>query len=530
MMSSTSSYESPVITAEPQPVVSSNIFADYKLRIQQQTQEKLTKLPRWDLEEGEEDTETPQHQYSINTPEELAKLPRWDLEEGEEEGEMASKLPRLDVDDDIKVARLHRCSSISTAALDIATSSVNIPSGLQLPPFLVGNDVVPFVETPSVPLSVITEEPQINGKGILHVGVNNKTIDYATMPVFREDLSEISVEQNIKAVGATYFMGGSTGLYGKENQDKYSIIRVIYNGKEYMITTVCDGHGTMGDFFAKTTCMKLPRVINSRFSEILENPLILKSIFVDFNESLRLEYIENARRDGSFISQEFLPKGGTTVTLSIKFDGCEIIANLADSETITRINTDLGSIKIVRDGVDIGPQTTNCIMLTKDQGPHCLEEATRLLKLGCTVQYDRSPYRLPSVDVYKVIDKEKHIYSKVSPTTIQHLPPVNMSMMPGIYISKGVHTLNLCYGFGDVNVEFMKCEPTVTVTTYPPGTQTTTIMGTDGYFNCINITELDKELVYPALEICTRGHAYVGSTFGHAHADNMTIVVLESKY
>jgi hypothetical protein len=55
-------------------------------------------------------------------------------------------------------------------------------------------------------------------------------------------------------------------------------------------------------------------------------------------------------------------------------------------------------------------------------------------------------------------------------------------------------------------------------------------MGTDGYFNCINITELDKELVYPALEICTRGHAYVGSTFGHAHADNMTIVVLESKY
>jgi len=328
--------------------------------------------------------------------------------------------------------------------------------------------------------------------------------------------SEGIVSHNEHIVSGTYQMGGSGGPYGKENQDAYSINHItIKNGQMVTIVCGCDGHHTYGKVFSSTTVNELPLIIIKHLDDILDDTSLLYGIFETFNETLKVKY-------GS------LSNGGTTVTLLIKFDGCQIVANLADFDVETHIDTDVCNIKLIRDGI---PQkvTKNFIKLTEEHSPHSISEVSRVLNLGCEVKYATNSLFITPINAYNVQKiNDLKIIERVPHTQQVGFSQMNMSGDIAMYIHNGVYILNLSRSFGDFRSGFIIARPTITIVKYPPGTHSRTILGSDGYFNCLTKKQLHDQLLLEPSKICSNSFSIVDRTFGHAYADNMTIIAIDN--
>ena len=311
---------------------------------------------------------------------------------------------------------------------------------------------------------------------------------------------------------ATYKMSGSTGPYGKENQDAHSINVIDYNGKKVTIICGCDGHGTFGKMFSSTVVNELPHIIICHLDNILVDSSTLYGIFEIFNETLKSRFIS-------------LTNGGTTVTILIKFDGCQICANLADFDAITKIDTDISNITFTKDGVS-QDVTSNILQLTDDHSPNSISESLRLLDLGCDIRYS-SCNGSTEIDAYTRIDIDGVKTIKRVPWTKQSgAYSINVSGDIAMYIYQGLLKFNLSRSIGDYAAEYMIPRPTITVVKYPSGTETKTILGSDGYFNCFTLKELHQQLLFVPEAICSNGYDMVGKTFGYENADNMTVIVV----
>ena len=302
----------------------------------------------------------------------------------------------------------------------------------------------------------------------------------------------------IRISGCSYFMGGSSGVSGRENQDHYSVSRLVFKGVEYVISVVCDGHGKFGKTFATETTRRLPIAVLANFEAILANPLELQFIFNDVNEELRSMPFGTSTL-GACAS------GGTTVTLSILCDGRQIVANLADCEAVTRYECDPSLITLNRDGIPQPTPTSPIVCLTRSHGPHDASELVRVRTCGARIRNEGRP--------------------------------VNADQQLGMYVVCPYSNLNLnlTRAFGDFHASFVIPAPTVTVVEFPPHTLTKTIICSDGCSNCFTherpvegFSAMNDLFTLSPAEICARGRNEAERLFGVDAADNTTILVLES--
>lgn len=319
----------------------------------------------------------------------------------------------------------------------------------------------------------------------------------------------LKVQHNNNISSRSDINGGSSGPSGRENQDAYCVFIISYNDQEFKIFIVADGHGIHGKTFSDAS-LEIIDIILSRFVEILENESILGDIFESFQEDLSSRFSK-------------LTSGGTTITLVIEGDGFKICANLADCTAFTFIDTDPSNIKMLRDGESI-TITSNELELTEDHGPDSLSEVKRLLEMGAEIKFATSKIG-PEHDAYNVqiIDGVKTY--KAFPHTIQPGAfSMNVSGKIAKYIHMGRYTFNLSGSFGDFGCPFLRRRPTITKVSYPNGTRTKLIVGSDGYFNCFTSTQISQQLKLDIDVICQNAYERVGATFGHSNADNMTII------
>ena len=192
----------------------------------------------------------------------------------------------------------------------------------------------------------------------------------------------------------------------------------------------------------------------------------------------------------------------TTITLLIKFDGCQIVANLADFDVETIIETDISNITLTRDGVQ-QEVTSNIMKLTEDHSPHSIPEVERLLDLGCEIKYATNASFVKPIDAYNVqlIDGIRSI--KRIPYTRQYGAfSMNMSGDIAMYVHQDSNMLNFSRSFGDFRSRFVIARPTITIVKYPTGTHSRTILGSDGYFNCLTKDQLHEQLLLRPTQIC----------------------------
>ena len=329
-------------------------------------------------------------------------------------------------------------------------------------------------------------------------------------------LTEV-VSHSDHIVSTTYKMGGSSGLEGKENQDAYSINQTIeLYGNTVTIVCGCDGHGFYGKFYSFTTVNEFSKIIIDRINEILDNPSLLYHLFETFNESLKDRY------------EKLYTTGGTTITLLIKIDGCQIVANLADFDVETYVEIDASNITLTRDGIQ-QEVTSNFMKLTGDHSPHSIPEVERLLDLGCSIKYDTNSSFVEPINAYNVQLIDGIITIRQVPHTRQYgAYTMNMSNDIAMYIHQDSSKLNLSRSFGDFRSKFVIARPTITIVKYPVGTKSRTILGSDGYFNCLTKAQLHEQLLLEPIQICSNSFGIVDRTFGHRHADNMTVIALDN--
>lgn len=324
-----------------------------------------------------------------------------------------------------------------------------------------------------------------------------------------ENKPNLNIRHNQTIVSRSDINGGSTGPAGRENQDAYCIFVISYNKQEYKIFIVADGHGIHGKTLADTS-LEIINIVLSKFGEILENELILGDIFESFQEDLTSRFSQ-------------LTSGGATITLMIESDSFKICANLADCSAFTFIDTDPSNIIMLRDGKSINV-ISNELELTEDHGPESQSEVKRLLEMGAEIKFATSRNG-PAHDAYNVqiIDGVKTY--KEFPHTVQ---PGAFSMNVSGKIAKYIHmdrySFNLSGSFGDFGCPFLRRRPTITKVSYPKGTQTKLIVGSDGYFNCFTSTQISQQLTLDPVVICQNAYERVGATFGHSNADNMTVI------
>jgi serine/threonine protein phosphatase PrpC len=308
---------------------------------------------------------------------------------------------------------------------------------------------------------------------------------------------------------------GSRGPIERENQDSFYFAKLSLNEEKILISIVADGHGIHGRNSSVIVVEDLPKIIIPRIHEIIEDPSLLNKIFIDFNEYLSTKLVQ-------MFSDKLI--GGTTVILVIEGDGFKISANLADCEAFTLIETDPSNIRMTRDGIDI-PVMSNTIQLTVSHGPHLLSEVKRLLDMGASIKFASSDPIVDCKDAYTVENKDGiTTYNAVHHTSQFGSYYNNVNNTVALYVHMGGFTFNMSASFGNIGCPFMKRIPTVTVVTFPKGTHTKLIVGSDGYFNCFKTAEINEQLTLTPDMICTSAHAKVGLTFGYANSDNMTVI------
>ena len=343
-------------------------------------------------------------------------------------------------------------------------------------------------------------------------------------------------DNGVEVMGRSCNMAGSGPK--RNNQDAYSFATCMHHGKKYMVVIMCDGHSIHGDLFAQTASSELNRIVVEKLDDILKDPQgVLTSILATTNECLQVKY---GRLNG----------GGTTATILIKTAGHEIVANLGDCDVYTRLQspilTEEGEIPEIVHTLD-GQKTTSefhtntsskFFKLTEDHGGTSDAEVLRVATEcpDCMLIYGTPTMNTNMAAVCKrdaannieIILDEK---GKIKRVPYQTVPGVYANTVDMDIATYFVHVpsqkkLNIGRSLGDFGYHFVSVVPSVTELTYPIACPSTTIIGTDGYFNCVKKTEVCEELKKTPQEICDGSVDFVSNTFGCNGADNMTVVAI----
>ena len=336
-------------------------------------------------------------------------------------------------------------------------------------------------------------------------------------------------------------MGRSCNMAGSgptlNNQDAYTFATCTFQEKKYMVIIMCDGHGTNGELFAGAASKELSSMVIDKLPDILQNPrVILTAILATMNEHLHRAYA-NIR-------------GGTTVSILIKTAGREIVANLGDCDVYSRVQQapcleDGEILEIIRerDGVkttsEFQGSSSKGFKMTEDHGGTSDAE---ILRIDSECPDCKLIFGTPTMNVNPVevcIRHEKEVANALTLDEKGKIKRVPYQTVPGIYANTVemdiatyfVHVpsqnkLNIGRSLGDFGYHFVSIVPSVCELVYPETCPSTTIIGTDGYFNCVKKTELCEELKKTPQEICDRSVEFVANTFGCSNADNMTVVAI----
>jgi serine/threonine protein phosphatase PrpC len=213
-------------------------------------------------------------------------------------------------------------------------------------------------------------------------------------------------------------------------------------------------------------------------------------------------------------------------------DGLLICANVGDCEALLKLEAPVETISVERNGTIIPVKISNgVIRATVDHNCNNLTEVERVLNTGAKIKYSTTARGLREIDVFtKVVDEAGNSSYVQTPHAKQVGGyVVNASRDPAIYIHGG-GVLNMTRSLGDFNAWFLSKEPDITKIMWEPGTKAKLLTASDGYFNCFSKVDQDLEMDWeiPPNQMCQRGHSTVGMLFGYTHADNTTIVVLET--
>ena len=325
-------------------------------------------------------------------------------------------------------------------------------------------------------------------------------------------ISEVSKIHFDNVHGSTFIMGGSRGINGKENQDSYSTIKISHNGITYTIVIVVDGHGVYGSTFSQYTVSEFMNNILENFSDIIKNPLALKSIFINFNAKLYENFSQ-------------LSSGGTTGTIIIVSMGQIITANVGDCDVFAHVQTEFSNIQMIQDE-QVCLLEKNIFVLTGNHDTTSDIESIRVLKTGSSVKYAQISGRLGN-DVFTHVS-ESDKYTRVPFANQKNAYVINMNGDGAIYFVDPYDSrLNISRSFGDFKTKFVIVEPTVTVVTFPTDIKTKIIMGSDGYFNCFRTEEIYTQFSFNSEDIISNGLTKAKEIFGN-DSDNMTIVVVDN--
>ena len=382
------------------------------------------------------------------------------------------------------VSTLAVSSPIDDNVVVISSISISASASVSKPAFI----SLPVFPTVSAPVTSPVY-PMITTAAETVYSCNNTSLAHHPSFALLQTLTMLPCP-SIRVHGCSYLMGGASGPMGIENQDDYSVTRFVRKGNKYVITVLCDGHGYDGKTFSSQTTRRLPLKVIDKFDAILTNPLVLTPLFNEFNEELRRDY-------GSH-------RGGTTITLTIVCDGRIIVANLGDCEAVAQFHCLSDSIILTRDGVSQSCSSP-IIYLTRSHGPHDASELARIRSLGCTIRHTGRP--------------------------------VDADQTPGMYVQcpRSGAQLNLTRAFADFPASFMSPIPTITDVTFPPTTRVTTIICSDGAGDCFThnrpvegFLAMTNLFTLSPAEICNTCQSEAGRLFGPTHADNTTVLVVES--
>ncbi len=331
----------------------------------------------------------------------------------------------------------------------------------------------------------------------------------------------------IDVAGRSCNMSGSGPL--KLNQDAYTFRLHVHNEQDYVVVVMCDGHGQFGHLFAKESANDMCVQIIADFEQILKEPIVrLAHIFTRFNQSLK-------ERIRGMI-------GGTTISVLIKTRGREIVANLGDCDVYTKTNPkefihgykhenydDINSVEYF----SVKPNGLYC--LSENHGGTSDREVLRVLShTDCAFVYN-TPYM--DTILHEVCEMEKDKVLMDDAGKIKRVPyntvpgisahNVNMDISTYFYHKPTKQRLNIGRSFGDYTQPFVIDCPSVCIFSYNDDTPTTTIIGTDGYFNCVKDDELLLQMELSPFEICENAVRFVEGSFGVEDGDNMTLVAIK---
>lgn len=353
--------------------------------------------------------------------------------------------------------------------------------------------------------------------------INEPIIEYFACNKITGISDELISDLSIFAISS--IMGGSSGLTGKENQDKYCfqiIKRVKNNGfsmtvDNITVIMVCDGHGKYGKIYADTIIENFFDVIIQHLHKIIENPndhVLLKSLFVNFNNDV-------------FYQSYGHLNGGSTCTLIIDTNDFTICANIGDCDA-----------HIIYEGSD------KPTLLSQNQSLMNVNEVKRLYNIGShiNIRYHMRPFNQLTDKPEDRFADEQLVWKRDSDNALTFNSPSNQ---PRLYFNTAkkdfamyVHNdkngvmSNCPRSFGDFQNEYVTAEPDVNVIYHPVGLNKNIphkiITGSDGFFNCYTNEEFEQLCLLNPNEIINHGLKQVDKTFGKKHADNTTIIVFDS--
>lgn len=329
-----------------------------------------------------------------------------------------------------------------------------------------------------------------------------------------------------KVFGRSCNMAGSGPK--QENQDSFVVKTYTHLNIDHVITVMCDGHGIFGKTFADKVAAGLVDDIIDSFQLILSFPkLHLTRILGNFNDSL-----ENAN----------LHDGGTTVTILIQTAGHVICANLGDCDAHIKLHptdalnteTDITFCHEMGGEPSLVPKN-HVLQLTEDHSGESDAEVHRVMgHANCTLIYGQSENNQTAIEacelnlMHPIVDDVIHKIKRVPYQTVPgvYASDVNMTIASYFYHRTSRLRLNIGRALGDYEYPFVTDAPSVCELRYPQHMVATTIIGTDGYFNCLTTAELESQLNLTPQEICDNSVKFVEGSFGCNHADNMTVVAI----
>jgi len=340
----------------------------------------------------------------------------------------------------------------------------------------------------------------------------------------------------VQVVGRTCNMAGS-GI-NKINQDAFSFVvhTDLKTNTEYIIVIVCDGHGINGDWFANKTVEKLNALVLSKFEQILKTPqTTLEQLFHTCGQ-----YLKSDSNDKML--------GGTAATVLIKTPGHEIVANIGDCDVLSKLQRNVYNVTestcnnsdvvcTIKEEICLCNKALNdeIFQLSEDHTGESDKEVLRVLESAdCALVYGMTPefsdIKVPVCELVngKVVVDNTGCIKRVPYQKIPGIYANNVCGSIATYFADNITNkrLNMTRAFGDYCCNFVVDRPSVCELVYPPTMGSTTIIGSDGYFNCLTKNERETELGLSAQQICDNSVGFVEKSFGTKYADNMTVVAI----